>query len=360
MNDAFLKLYSNCIFTKGLHRSLISDLQRGKYHLVPNSLLALFDDKSVMDIESVIRKIDENSKLILREYVDFLLAEELAFYCEEVELDLFPSMSLEWDFPAHISNCIIDDNNTGDFINENLLSQLEELCCNYIQLRYYSIIPLEKLKQQLLVISKSQIKTLDIIMKYSTTDNYLKDVCQLVNENKKVRCLTFHSGIIDEIIQPENYGFGIVAQTKSIITDHKNCGVISPEYFTINIETFTESQQHNTCLNRKISIDVNGEIKNCPSMAISYGNIRNTTLKEAVDKQGFKDVWHINKDQIKICKDCEFRHICTDCRVYIEEPGDIYSKPLKCGYNPYTMEWEEWSTNPLKQKAIEYYNFKEL
>ncbi|NIG32274.1 grasp-with-spasm system SPASM domain peptide maturase, partial [Enterobacter sp. Ap-916] len=31
------------------------------------------------------------------------------------------------------------------------------------------------------------------------------------------------------------------------------------------------------------------------------------------------------------------------------------SKPLKCGYNPYTGEWEEWSINPLKQKAIKYY-----
>lgn len=65
-------------------------------------------------------------------------------------------------------------------------------------------------------------------------------------------------------------------------------------------------------------------------------------------------------DQIHICKDCEFRHICTDCRAYIEDPDDIYSKPLKCGYNPYTGEWAEWSTNPLKQKAIQYYGMEEL
>jgi hypothetical protein len=37
----------------------------------------------------------------------------------------------------------------------------------------------------------------------------------------------------------------------------------------------------------------------------------------------------------------------------------VYSKPLECGYNPYTCEWEEWSTNPLKQKAIEHYGFSE-
>jgi hypothetical protein len=38
----------------------------------------------------------------------------------------------------------------------------------------------------------------------------------------------------------------------------------------------------------------------------------------------------------------------------------MYSKPLKCGYNPYTCEWEEWSTNPLKQKAIDYYGMREV
>jgi len=49
-----------------------------------------------------------------------------------------------------------------------------------------------------------------------------------------------------------------------------------------------------------------------------------------------------------------------DCRAYIEDPEDINSKSLKCGYNPYTGEWSEWSTNPLKQKAIEHYGRKEI
>jgi hypothetical protein len=42
----------------------------------------------------------------------------------------------------------------------------------------------------------------------------------------------------------------------------------------------------------------------------------------------------------------------------LENPEDILSKPLKCGYNPYTCEWEDWSTNPLKEKAIKYYNLE--
>jgi len=31
--------------------------------------------------------------------------------------------------------------------------------------------------------------------------------------------------------------------------------------------------------------------------------------------------------------------ILSDKRAYLTEPENIYSKPLKCGYNPYTGEW---------------------
>jgi SPASM domain peptide maturase of grasp-with-spasm system len=95
-------------------------------------------------------------------------------------------------------------------------------------------------------------------------------------------------------------------------------------------------------------------------MTESYVNIRDTTLAEALAKPGFKKYWDITKDQVAVCKDCEFRYICTDCRAYVENPEDMYSKPLKCGYNPYTAEWEEWSTHPMKQLAIKHYGMEEL
>lgn len=75
-------------------------------------------------------------------------------------------------------------------------------------------------------------------------------------------------------------------------------------------------------------------------MQKSYGNIQTTTLEEALNKSGFKDLWSIKKDDIKICQDCEFRHICTDCRAFIDDPNDIYSHPAKCTYNPYQAKWK--------------------
>lgn len=99
-------------------------------------------------------------------------------------------------------------------------------------------------------------------------------------------------------------------------------------------------------------------------MPQTFGNIKDTTLEEALRQKDFKRYWNLTKDHIEVCKDCEFRYICIDCRAFTEQTNfdenrlDV-SKPLKCGYNPYTAEWEEWSTNPLKQKAILYYGMLE-
>jgi radical SAM protein with 4Fe4S-binding SPASM domain len=138
------------------------------------------------------------------------------------------------------------------------------------------------------------------------------------------------------------------------------CGFVSNRHFIIDKSIYNLSLKKNSCLYKKISIDNEGNIKNCPSMTESFGNIKDTTLAEAIEKPGFKKYWDINKDKIHVCKDCEFRYICTDCRAYVEDPEDILSKPLKCGYNPYTGEWSEWSTNPLKQKAIDFYSMREM
>lgn len=63
-------------------------------------------------------------------------------------------------------------------------------------------------------------------------------------------------------------------------------------------------------------------------------------LKEVMQSQEFQKLWHIKKDDIKVCQDCEFRYMCMDCRAFIKDPKDIYSQPAKCPYNPYIAKWK--------------------
>ncbi len=75
-------------------------------------------------------------------------------------------------------------------------------------------------------------------------------------------------------------------------------------------------------------------------MQKSYGNITNTNIEDIIKLKEFKYLWSISKAQIDVCKDCEYRFMCTDCRAYIKNSNDLYSQPLKCNYNPYIAKWE--------------------
>jgi len=104
----------------------------------------------------------------------------------------------------------------------------------------------------------------------------------------------------------DEFEFEFIFTTEKL--GYKSCGVVNDSYFVSGINTFTETLKHNSCLHKKISIDKDGNIKNCPSMTESFGNITETTLEKAINNLNFKKYWNITKDQIKICKDCEFKN----------------------------------------------------
>lgn len=350
-----LKLFANCILLKGATRAVICDLQRSNYHLIPMSLFDLFDEDMLKLNFNIYNK---QQKSILYEYVEFLTANELAFTISQNELELFPKLSLEWDYPSKITNIIIDIKH-GKIDLSNIISQIEDLRCYYLQFRFFRPVQMDEIISIGNLLFDSLIHGFEALIPNADTVDEVA-LTNIVNLFPKLKNLIVYNHPEEKEVCITSDNVGGVFFINSNISSAMHCGVIHPAYFAINIETFTESQHHNSCLNRKISIDVDGEIKNCPSLAKSYGNIKDTKLIDVVNNPEFQKVWHIKKDEITKCKDCEFRHICTDCRAYLENPEDRYSAPLKCGYNPYTCEWEEWSSNPLKKQAIEHYGMQEL
>ncbi|KMQ64842.1 hypothetical protein ACM46_11515 [Chryseobacterium angstadtii] len=359
MNELML-LYSHCIIVKGASRSVICDLQRKNIHPVPNAFAELFGNGRYFNVPEIMRQLDDEGKEILNEYLEFMEQNELAFRCSHDELAFFPEMSEEWLFPAHISHCLLDADRDFFYFNEDFLKQLERLCCNFIQFRFFQEASWAELKRIMDIICPSQIKSIELIIPYKEEDFFYQDIEILVKKYKKISILTISGASVAKMYKQGHHGSGYIMQTDTKIGSEIHCGVVHSSLFSVNISTYTESLKFNSCLNRKISVDAEGNIKNCPSMKESFGNIKDRSLNEAVDDPEFKKYWTITKDQITKCKDCEFRHVCTDCRAYLDHPEDRYSAPLKCGYDPQTCEWEDWSTNPLKEKAIHEYRMQEL
>lgn len=358
----YIKLYSNCYLTKGINRSLVSDFQRKNSKLISNDLyeviLKLKEGVSILKIK---KEYGIHNKKIIDQYIKFIIEEELGFYSTKEELDLFPDIDLTFYNPSKITNAvIIQDFYDKSKINK-IIVELEKLSCKDIvivflnSLKYDDYIDLNKL------FSNTRIKSLEIFTKFSLEIRY-NDYSKL--DFGVLTKVYIYNSPKNEVFPFNKKHFFDIIYIDFNVLDFKFCGAVKAEYFNTNMSKILESLNHNSCLHKKISIDKEGYIRNCPSMPRHFGNIKNTTLEEALNHPDFKKYWNVNKDMIAVCKDCEFRHICTDCRAYTERThfdDDIdLSKPLKCGYNPYTNEWAEWSTNPLKEKAIEYYGMQDL
>jgi len=351
-----ISLYSNCILVKGAERSVICDLQMQSLHYIPNSLYELLDTHLGKTVDEIKKAYDNEYDDIIDEYIAFLEEKECVFYTDTPEN--FPKLNLEWDYPHKISNAIIDFNKNSNFDIISIINQLNDLRCKNIQLRFFDVIDNNQINLILSHIQslKSIITSVEIIAKeHDWTSNV--NIRELIFKYPRLTGVTIHSSNKDELT---SLGNKHIIYTKQVVNSETHCGIISMKYFSINLKTFTESNNYNSCLNRKISIDTNGNIKNCPSMQEDFGHISTTALKDVLEVKEFKTKWGITKDEINVCKDCEFRYVCTDCRAYTENPKDVYSKPLKCGYNPHTNKWDEWSENPLKEKAIEFYGLTEI
>lgn len=362
MNNKKTALFADCIPTKGINRSLICDTKKNNYHIIPNGLfeiLTKYINHSVTEIKEV---FNNNFNVIIDDYFNYLTENKIIFFTSNPEN--FPKIDLSWDSPSKITNSIIDlDENHYDIYN--VIDQLNTLKCSSIQIRFFKKFEYSFLVDLLNYIEENQMRftSVDFIIPYNPTIKK-NSFTKLIKSYPRINLVCIYNSNFEESNKVHVNRNGVLAFTKKVIVDERNCGCIKSDYFTANLKLISESLNFNSCLNRKISIDKQGEVKNCPSMPQSFGNIKDTTLEEVLNHPDFKKYWNVNKDMIEVCKDCEFRHICTDCRAYTERThfdGEIdLSKPLKCGYNPYTNEWAEWSTNPLKEKAIEYYGMQEL
>lgn len=359
----YFKLFSNCILTKGFNNSIILDIQRNKSFAIPNSMVDVIDLlNSKKSLDSVYNQYGKENKLIIDEYIEFLEINELGHFLNLNEFKNFPELSKEFETSNQISNAVLVFSDTLLLKAEKIALELQKMQCKFLQIIFFEEIVEDEFYSLLKDFNNKDFRSIEIIMKFN--EKIFNSLLDIQNLNFSITKLIFHSSNENKIYEFSELVLFEVILTNEKIDTFKSCGKINFSNFKTNQKKVLESFNYNTCLHKKISIDEEGFIRNCPAIPKHFGNIKDTSLENPLNHPDFKKYWNVTKDMIDVCKDCEFRHICTDCRAYTERThfeGDIdLSKPLKCGYNPYTNEWAEWSTNPLKQKAIEYYGMQEL
>jgi SPASM domain peptide maturase of grasp-with-spasm system len=337
----YFKLYACCMPVKGAAQSIICDTQRGEYRIIPNDLCDILLQKDGTRIDDLIAQYGEDNREILVEYFETLYAHEFIFLCpSEAVTKLFPPIELRWDYPALITNALIDvdENSNHDF--GAIFKQLENLGCSNIEIRLFVTKEVAYLNSIFNAMEGSIIEHVSIVTP-AIPGFSIPDYNLYFATHQRLVSMIIHSCTDDTLLKGEQSKMFSLTFIPQTVNNADCCGFIHPQSFNSTLDFFAESQQFNSCLNRKISIDAAGNIKNCPAMKQSMGHISHTSLASVIGQDEFTKYWHINKDQVNICKDCEFRYICHDCRTFIENPQDLFSKPLKCSYNPYEARWED-------------------
>ncbi len=330
-----LKAFESCKFVKGFTKAVIYDLQRYSYYEVPNSLIDFLKDGEGKSKLSIINQYPGIEKKYAQEYLNFLLDKEIVFFTDTPEN--YTPISDNFETPYLITNGIIDRDSNSSYSFQDVVSQFEKLKCEALEIRYFDNIGYNDLKKQLEFLEFMSFRSIDLILKHDESQP-IKRFVNFINKNDIFNRILIHSKP-DTIPEVKNQCWKI-SYTSANISNETHCGVINKENFIVNDLFFRESKTHNNCLAYKLSVDRFGNIKNCPSTSIIFGNVDSLSLEQSLSNKDFKKYWYINKDVISDCKICEYRYMCTDCRAYSLDSSDgNLNKPQKCNYDPFEGNW---------------------
>lgn len=331
-----LHIFENCLFTKGFYRTLVLDTQHKKIFFVPNTFFDFINGYNHSSLKNILKQ-QPKDLVVVEEYIDFILNNLLGGFFSSHEIKNFCEMSEEYISPYYFENAVVDIEEEV-YKNNDVFLKLNKIGVGYLQIRFLDYVSMPFLEKIIKLINDLSFQSFALILKHDDSYNFFND-SYFLNNPKLENILIY------------NHNHNTINVTMSIpiiYTTLKNikingCGAVKKEYFSKEMKHVCQSRKFNTCLYKKIYIDFNGGIRNCPYSNIVFGNIANLNSEE-VEKLCFDSeytkLWTINKNQIDVCKDCEFRSICTDCRFFIKDTHNIYSQPAQCTYNPYICKWE--------------------
>lgn len=343
------RLYANCLPVRGARRSVLCDVQRQRYSFIPNQLYTILVDLRGRTVDEIKAVYAHSHNSVIDSYFEFLLSNGYGFYSDEP--GVFPELDLSWAHPAVITNAIVDVDAGSCHDYAALFKELHAFRCYALQLRMFTRVAMDDLCKILDETNATSLRSIDLLLQHSGEfeEDRLSELC---TRYQTIDQIALWSSPCERLTVLKPLGVRVIFHRGHI--NSGCCGQVHPAYFSVNIAHFTEALHHNSCLNRKISICADGDIRVCPSIPPSLGNIKTTTLGAVLGDERLMALWGITKDAVEVCRDCEFRYICTDCRAYTVGSSPT-GKPKKCSYDPYTAKWESppRSDSALRLHAIE-------
>lgn len=328
-------LYANCVTVRGARRSLICDLLLHRYQLIPNRLQEILSIRPIPVWEALRASTKEEDQDCLRRYFVFLEQSGYGFWTRDP--GDFPPLDNTYHEAASIANAVVEISIVTHPYLPSVFMQLDQAGCTAIQLVFADTHSSPSMVEDVLALcATGRLRTIEVILRDGADWNET-NVRELVERYQRVASMTFTRSCFHtlERVKPLNTVIRHVLDD----WDRSRCGYVTPSFFSVTLKHYNEARVANSCLNRKISVNASGSISGCPCMIDTCGSVATTPLIDALRSPALVTLAKITKDQVAVCKDCEFRLICTDCRVYRATPA-LDAKPSHCTYDPYEATWK--------------------
>lgn len=229
--NKFYRLNPNIKFVKGVLRGIICDLERQIFSFVPNALIEIFENNKYGKLKILINNYTSNDldKNILIEYFNFLYEQEWIFFSSNYKL--YNDLTFEYFNPSYITNSIIDISYYNNLLFfRNFISQVLELNCKFIQLRFYKNINLRKLNEFLQLFNNSIVEGIEIIVSNNKITD--KEWNNLVVKFQRIKIITIYNSLKNLVISDNNIHNSKIYKIIDNL-DEKKCGIINDFYFLL-------------------------------------------------------------------------------------------------------------------------------
>lgn len=332
MENKYFKFYSSCIPVIGAKRGIIYDLRRGDLYYLPKTILEILDEYSTFELHKLFE--DYKSQInILKKYLNYLVNNELIFFTNNLEN--FPCLDKTFKKPFVLDILLLEIDNF-DLTKKKLVESQEVNSLGFTEIVLISNTnSIENLEKILFLLDKTKVQTLSyfIDFKYFNFDkiNLLSEKFLRLRE-----VIVFNCPKGNDLEKRGNINFLTLS-----IDDFLLLKITNVNDFVVNINAYTESQKYNLFYNRRIYVDNKNNVKHGIKEIGNFGNLKISKIVEILSSNNFTNLWNISKDQIEVCKDCEFRYICPDNRIPIKKDAELYYYHNNdCNYNPYTNQWK--------------------
>lgn len=345
----YFKFWANCILVKGYKRGIVADLFRRRQVVVSRLFCTLFDKYMSVPVADLNGDTGLDEIKGYLKMLDYFVKNDFGVYTDN-PAELAP-LSMEYDSPYLSTTMVLKADSDTD--RESVLERVKAITRHSVlslQINDEGHMDIATMRAIGELTMQSTIECIHIYTRFSK--HYRQVDFFFTTQNPRFRQIVFMQAPVSKRVKPITENQCVIRFEKESV-DFDDCGNVGKPFFVFNQSFFIEGHSCNTCLNRKVSIDKDGNIGNCPLMPHTFGNIMNTSLQEVVSRPDFQRLWNITKDQVEVCKDCEYRYFCTDCRHFVKDRNNLLSQPSKCNYNPYIAKWSDEDGYVPVEKSIE-------